>query len=381
MSVPDEPHEERSERLLDSLAELIARHGGSSFLAPPVIPGTKAFPETWRPSRGGVHALLRRLAWHAGDTRSILIEDGRLGAPPTERKPATRAQVQRVSATTIAVRVELLGEDDVAGTLAHEIGVAFAATHRPDRDDPYRRSEQPERDVDDTDLERGTIAAVYLGLGVLAANASYQQYTRPGRFNGAYVPHEYDVLQAGYLPMSEIAYLIAVQAAVRGAPLPEGLSPPQRDEASAWLTALTPRADELRSRFALSTVEHTDTARPVPVAFDDVDVSDDPAPRRVAFRWRTHRGGVGFVLGAVLGAGTSLAVAMPSATPWLIVGAAASGHVAGRRVRVPRCSSCATVVAASAPRCSSCGATLSGDIDSLAERLEAEERLTPHDET
>jgi hypothetical protein len=51
------------------------------------------------------------------------------------------------------------------------------------------------------------------------------------------------------------------------------------------------------------------------------------------------------------------------------------GHVVGRFVSVPRCSACATIVAKTSTGCRKCGARLRGDISSLSQRLEAEERL------
>src|SRR5262249_35905166 len=156
--------------------------------------------------------------------------------------------------------VNFIGSDDVVGTLAHEVGVVHAVLARGDGASPYRAAEVPmleragaddrEREVDpDRDLERGSIAAVYLGLGVMAANAAYQQSSQAGRFNGAYVPLEYEVIRAGYLPMSSLAYLLAVQATVRGdRDVPDGLSGPQRDEVGAWIDALRPDAQALRER-------------------------------------------------------------------------------------------------------------------------------------
>lgn len=377
MDVPSAPDRDRCEALLVILGDLIARGGEAALLAPPIVPGAEAFPEPWRATRGGVVALLRRLAWHAGNPRAIEVHDERLGAPPTERKPATRVTLTAVRPKEMAFRIEFLGTDDVAGTLAHEIGVAHAMLHRPAAAAPYRAAEPVELEVDaERDFERGSVATVYLGLGVLATNASFQQYSRPGRFNGGYSPLEYDVLSAGFLPMSELAYLLAVQAAVRATPLPEGLSPPQRDEVAAWLAVLAPRADKLRERLGISRAIATVAPRPSAVRFADIDLDDDPPPaRKNAFRWRTHRGGVGFVAGAVLGVGVSMALATQSATLWLVFGAAASGHVVGRRVRVPRCSGCASVVPETSMHCGTCGAALRGDIDKLADRLEAEDRL------
>ena len=367
----------RREELLAILGDLIARGGAARMLAAPVQPGAEAFPEPWRATRGGVRAVLRRLAWHAGNERAIVIADERMGAPPTERKPETRVGLTTVRAKELCFRIEFVGEDDVAGTLAHELGVAHAAVNRPDTVDPYRSGEGPEIEIDvDRDHARGSIATVYLGLGVLAANAAYQQYSRPGRFNGGYLPLEYDVLRAGYIPMSELAYLLAVQAAVRGAGVPLGLSGPQRDEVSEWLTTLSAQRARLREQLGIPSDAATLDERPIPEPFSDVDLSEDaPAPRRNAFRWRTHRGGVGFVAGAVLGVGVAVAVASPSVTPLLVFGAAGGGHVIGRRVRVPRCTACASVVDAADVTCRSCGAALRGDIAALADRLEAEERL------
>ncbi len=374
---PRSPAPERREHVLAVLAELVTRGGARPLLAPPVVPGPDAFPEPWRATRGGVRALLRRLAWHAGNERTIELADERLGAPPTERKPETRVGLTMVRPKELGFRIEFLGEDDVAGTLAHELGVAHAAVNRPDSVDPYRTGEQPEIQVDvDRDHERGSIATVYLGLGVIAANAAYQQYSRPGRFNGGYSPLEYDVLRAGYLPMSELAFLLAVQSAVRGTGVPAGLSGPQRDEVSAWIAVLASQQTELRERLGIKRDEETSDRRETPVRFEDLDLTEDaPPPRKNAFRWRTHRGGVGFVAGAVLGVGVAVAVATPNLTPLLVFGVAGGGHVIGRRVRVPRCTACASVVIDGATTCSACGAALRGDIAQLADRLEAEERL------
>jgi len=377
VGAPSTPDPDRCAALLAVLGDLIARGGHAALLAPPIVPGEAAFPEPWRPTRGGVVALLRRLAWHAGNSRAVDVLDERLGAPPTERKPATRVPVTAVRPKALTFRIEFLGTDDVAGTLAHELGVAHAMLHRPEVADPYRAAEPSVLEVDpDRDLERGSIATIYLGLGVLAANAAFQQYSRPGRFNGGYSPLEYDVLSAGYVPMSELAYALAVQAAVRGAGVPAGLSPPQRDEVAAWLAVLAPRASELRATLGLASDATGTAERPEPVLFEDIDLEDDPPPaRKNAFRWRTHRGGVGFVAGAVLGMGVSFVLASQGAIPWIVVGVATSGHVVGRRVRVPRCSGCASVVAETAIHCAKCGAVLRGDIDRLSDRLEAEERL------
>lgn len=378
---PATPPPARRAHLRAALTEMVAQAGPERLLAPPVVPEPAWFPEPVRRTRGGVSALLRRLAWHAGEDRTVEIVDERLGAPPTERRPASRVVLTTVRPRELTVRLEYIGEDDVLGTLAHEIGVAFAVTHRPSVEGPYRHTESPVLEVDpERDLERGSIATVYLGLGTLATNAAFQQYSGDGRFNGGYLPLEYDVLRAGYLPMAELAYLLAVQAAVRGAPAPRGLAGPQADEVMAWLPSVRAQAAALRVELGLPPAPardrdgvREDPPRPLRevTPLVDVDLDEDgTAPPRTAFRWRTHRGGVGLLAGALLGMGIATAMALQAAAPWIVIGAAGSGHVLGRRLRVPRCSACATVVRVDVSSCPHCGALLRGEIDRLEDRLE-----------
>jgi hypothetical protein len=364
------------EHLLGVLADFVARGGAAPFLLPPVAPGAAAFPEPWAPTRAGVQLLLQRLAWHAGIDREIEVDDRQFAAaPPTERKPATRVELVEVRGTKAVFALGFVGTDEVAGTLAHEVGTLHAVLNRPDDADPYRTAEPPVIAVDpDRDPERGSIAAVYLGLGVLAANAAYQQYSRAGQVNGAYEPLEYDVLHAGALPMSDLAYLLAVQAIVRrGEAPPKGLSPPQRDEVSGWMKALADTRAELCERIGIAPGAEGGT-RPAVVAFDELPMFAVPDPPKTAFRWQTNRGGVGFIAGAVLGVGLAFVVSR-GLMPFTAFGGATTGHLIGRRVRTPRCSACATILRAEATSCFRCAAQLRGDIRHLSERLEAEERL------
>lgn len=377
MAEPTAPDRAERDHLLGVLAELIERGGAERFMATPVVPGTKMFPEPWAATESGVSLLLRRLAMHAALGRSIAIEDRRAGAPPTERKPATRVELVAVSKTEAMFALGFIGTDDVVGTLAHEIGVAHAVMNRPDKAGPYRTQEADILEADSSDGALGSIATVYLGLGVLAANAAYQYYSWSGRFNGAYNPLEYQVVRATHVPMSSLAYLLAVQTIVRGADgPPAGLEPPQRDEVVAWLRELRTQGSELRERLGIARGT-TASERTPATHFADATLIEEPetATRKTAFRWRTHRGGVGIVAGAVFGVGVAMLIASHGASPWLVLGSAGGGHVVGRRVRVPRCSACASVVPPGATRCESCGAVLLGDIASLSERLEAEERL------
>jgi hypothetical protein len=365
------------EAALGMLAELIARGGPAVFLLPPVIPGEEAFPDAWAPSKVGVQLLLRRLVRYADIDVDIAIDDRRAGAPPTERKPATRAELLELRGRRARFALGFIGTDDVVGTLAHEVGTLYALMNRPEQGDPYRTADAdaPVLTVDaERDHVRGSVAAVYRGLGVLAANAAYQQYVREGRFNGIYVPHEYDVVQTGALPMSTMTYLVAVQAVVRGeTEPPKGLSQSQHHEVVGFMKTLVPERRALCERLGIDAHAKPAT-REAPVPFTGHDDVHEELPRKNAFRWQTNRGGLGFVAGTVLGIGLAFVVSR-GMMPITAFGGATVGHLVGRRVRTPRCSACATVVRGDAATCFKCRAALRGDIASLADRLEAEEQL------
>ena len=402
---PSVPDAESRAHLLAELADLIARAGAQRFLAEPVAPTPAAFPEPWERTPDGVRRLVRRLAWHAGIERRIEVQDCRWGAPPTERKPATAVEAVRATRSEATFAVGFIGEDDVAGTLAHEVGVLFAMLHRRDTAEPYRAPASPELAVDqDRDLERGSIAAVVLGLGVLAANAAYQQYTGSGRFNGGYMPLEYDVLRAGHLPMSDLAFLLAAQAVARGVTTPPaGLSPPQRDEVAAWIPHLErwplrrqlgiesdaagaqrPEVVPFASRGRRTTSGRSRSVtesgswstEPDPAAASSGTIATPAAPRveraSNAFRYRSHRGGIGLVTGTMIGVGVTFAIA--TRVPLFVLGGA-GGHVVGRRIRVSRCTACVSIVPDGSPCCRACGARIRGEINEPADRLDAEEQL------
>ena len=169
-----EPGVERREYLLGVLAELVGRDGAAPLLAPPVAPGSEGFPERWEPTPRGAHTLLKRLAWHAGQSWRIRLVDERRGALATERKPETHLELREVRKNEIVLALSYIGEDEVVGTFAHEIGLAYAIIVRANTKDPYRAAADTVISVDPShDLDRGSIATVYLGLGVLAANACF----------------------------------------------------------------------------------------------------------------------------------------------------------------------------------------------------------------
>src|SRR3569833_773611 len=172
MTEPAEPRLAVREALLETTAELIGRAGVERFMQQPVQPGAEMFPDQWARTRYGVSVLARRLALHAGLDHAIEHKERKASTPPTERKPATRIECIEVTRDAARFARGFLGTDDIVGTLAHELGVAFAVLHRNDKDGPYRSQEPELLEPDTHDSKRGSIATVYLGLDVLAANAT-----------------------------------------------------------------------------------------------------------------------------------------------------------------------------------------------------------------
>src|SRR5262249_52456623 len=150
-------------------------------------------------------------------------------------------------------------------------------------------------------------------------------------------------------------YLLAVQAVVRGATQPPaGLAAEQRRAVEGWIAELRDRTGELRARLGIGAEAEEARERPAVVRFDDEAVADE-TPRKTAFRWRTHRAGVGALAGGALGFGIALALASTGGFAAIIIGGALGGHLIGRRVQVPRCSACATVLSKDAATCPRCG--------------------------
>jgi hypothetical protein len=270
--VPAAPDATDREWLLDALAELVEHRGAEALLAPPVVPGAKAFPERWRPTRAGVTEVARRCAAHAGLVGvRIDVVDGRDAGFSVDPTAPTELEVDAVAPTSATLVLAVLGRDDVAGAACHAIGAVIAALGRIAQAGPFRSTDEVGGDEDTR--RRGAVAAVWAGLGVLAANAAYQQYTYGTPING-YAPIDYRVVQAGAVPMSALAFLVAVQAELRGATgLPEGLKGPQRDETRAWRKALAGRGAALRDRLGIAAGARGADRRP-PLAAIDCEPED-----------------------------------------------------------------------------------------------------------
>ncbi len=364
--------------LLDQLAEIIARGGAAHLLDAPVVKmDTRDFPDAWKPTRAAVERLLARLFWHAHVDLDVAIDD--LRAPDAGHDLLSRSVIEWVqTADGVAeFQLEAIGNDNVAGALSHEIGRAYLA---------WIAAATPYREARSTPTDReGSIAAVYLGLGVLAANAA-EYHRSAGELRGRTAVTAWDVVMTGGLSPDEAIYLLAVQAVLRRAPIDAHatLRGELRDRLRETIAGLAPHREALAARLALD----LDAPRP--------PLERDPAPARVTdaerpepdrrarwadadtYRVSERRTGLGVLGGLVLGVGALVALALATsghAAPYLylIAGLAplAGGIVLGRRSRFDRCywGQCLRPLPASAATCPGCGATIAGRFEDFRAEL------------
>jgi hypothetical protein len=367
---PDEPSRETCAALLGELARLCAVGGAERFARAPVAPDGDAFPDRWEPTPEGVATIARRLCAHAGvDDLVVTIVDRRGEAGVTGKKVTT--ELELVEATAKGARFDLysIGDDAVVGTIAHEVGAALAPRWRTP-DEPYRGVAAPE--IDQDARWRGSIAAVYCGLGVPAANAAFQEY-KLGIYQAhlGYAPVEYEVVKAGQLTVDELGFLLAVQAVAQDAPVPRGLGGVQTDAVAAWMDALADRGPALRALCGIAGA----LARPAPAPLPPggaLVVADAPPRARRVFRMPGSRAGVGVLVGMMVGGLGAGVLGARSAVPFVIGGGALIGAAVGKRSRFERCSSCVHLIPPAAPCCPHCGGEVAGMLTSRVDALDLE---------
>ncbi len=369
--------------LLTTLAEMLRVYGTARFIEKPMVRAdAKAFPESWQPTLHAAYALLYRLLWHVYLDIEVEIDDVRTSQSTGDDRLGT-SDVRFEEATTSCLRftVATLARDDIAGTLSHHIGQAFLA---------ITSLSLGYRDVPQTLDERtGSVAAVYLGLGVLAANAaSYRLHFSEIVGNSVHSGNK--VIQTGGLALDEICFLLVVQDTVRedsDSAAFAGLRPPQKEAVDRWRAELLPHRAALRQLLGL------------PRSGDEPALVRPPQPRVVAelaepdfharnqhhrtFRYPLNRSGTGATLGTFIGGAVGAAGFVATAAPWLLIGGVVVGTVAGliagkRRVYF-ECSNCLWIVTPTMATCPRCGGTIACEIAKRSQRLEKEEELAALD--
>lgn len=371
--------------LLAELATLIARGGAWRFLHTPVVAAdTSHYPEPWEPSRAGVGRVVARTLWHAHLGLDATVDDVRR---PTRRAAgrlyATHFELAHVDASSAVFMLHLLGNDDIAGQVAHEVGRAFVgsmgcAGH------PFRVSADglPTPAI-------GSIAAVYLGLGVLAANAAFYSQAV-----GRYGFHQHRVVRAGGLEVDDLAFLLAVQATVRDDVLTalDTLHPTQRELVDAWRAVIDDHEVELLRMLGIAELGHQDAVArpdvPLPVIvsgqLDEGALHKENHGRRV-FRYAQRLAAARAGLGMLCGMGVAAVIIVYSRASsaadvaLLLLSAGFLGGVVGwfrgRRARQFKCASCRSLLEETDRECANCGGTVAGEIANPSDRLAREEEL------
>jgi hypothetical protein len=390
------PLGERQAQLVAQLATVIAQGGRWRFLRGPVVGAdTEDYPDPWEENRAAVAAVVARTLWHAHLAVPTTIEDVRAPAARNARRLYdTALAVTRVTASSIELELAAIGNDDIAGRVAHEIGRAFVGWIAA-RGAPFRASEG-----ELPDAELGSIATVYLGLGVVATNAAHHPRS-VGEVRGNSAYHEHQIAHAGGLPVDDLVFLLAVQATVRDDVLAAHatLRSPQAEEVAAWIDALDAHEDELARLLGLEDGEVDDApvrpAAPAPVAVRaavaERDLHKENLGRPVFRLPLTSRAlahslagmGLGLLAFAAVLAGVGLLAGPQPGTVGPIIGLCVVplvggilGFDHGRRRRFHRCASCRGMIAsASEASCPSCGGRIVGEIAHANERLAREEEF------
>lgn len=398
---PPAPSASECAWLLAELRALCEVAGTGRLLAPPATPSPDLFA-TWQPSPSGVTAVIATLC-ELADARDLGIEvhDERHLAVSTDRMRVTEVELTTAAGARPRLALLSIGTDDVAGTLAHDVGVAMVAamptvTGAPFRDHGPGDGSGTSAEASEHLHARGSVASVWAGLGALAINATYQQ-TAGGdyRVERGFAPLEYAVIRAGYLPLPAMAFLLAVQGVVRGArAIPDGLVGPAADETGAWMDAMRRHRNELRALLGISADQARDPAlarrdRPWPswgstllVASDTVAPEEPasemsladpmvgvtaPGSRRgqPVYRVAYRRIGGGLLVGAAAGIG----VAIVAKLSWAVLVTLPLGAAAGAAIKVDRCATCIEVLPAGLTVCPRCGGQIVGRVAHREQRL------------
>ena len=363
------------QKLVAELAQLVAAAGAWRLMEGPVVSASQRdYPDRWEPDRAGVARVIARTLWHAHMDAKATLEDLR-GPKWADRSRLQRTYLELAAASPgkLTFAVSKIGNDNVAGTVAHEVGRAFVSQLVGQ---PFRTA--PGGDLPDPEV--GSIATVYLGLGVVALNSA--RYRRAhGEIIGRSAYHEHEIVETGGLAAEDLALLLAIQATVRDDVLPalETLAKEPAELVAKWRDILDDHEDELRDMLGIDATEAVPATRaPVPseVVIDASVAEGDlnrPNVGRPVFRYPETRSVTGGLIGVIAGFGIGLATMSP---PLMGIGSAVGvvgGVVVGRRKRYFRCASCGNFVTPSHTQCSMCGGNLVGEIKDPRHRLDAEE--------
>jgi hypothetical protein len=342
--------------LLVMLASLIHRFGSERFLEVDLVRADKRdFPDPWKGTLQSMHQLLYRLCWHAYIDPEIVVEDHRPIEDAVGLLRTSEIEIESCVAGVATFHLTAIGNDDIAGMLAHKVGEVFLdlAPGEPFRSTPRVPDER-----------EASVAAMFLGLGVPAANASmYRRHAT--RIVGREEHSEQVIAHAGGLEIGEATLLLAIQDILRD-DVQEALSTlhgPQREWVEQWKEVLDPREDELRELLGLD-----EAPAPVPLARAaqprTAPPYDEDARKRFNRGFETarvrRRSTVGWILGAFVGAVGFVLGPVGIATT--LGGAAIAWWKWCRAFYVCADVSCSQLVGANDTACPHCGGTITATI-------------------
>lgn len=202
---------------IDAFADLIERVGPEPFLAAPTLEPTDAcFPDILEEGPLGVRTLVRRMMRHAGlgdlfVDLQVVDEEVCLEAGEELRSPVVFVGIEGGAA--LFDLYELRSRAEMLGSLCFEVARAFRARHRLDEvHSPYRGDIAEDPGVVE---QLAAVTAVYLGFGVLAANAAHS-YEARGQMDGYMVSTEWRHTFAGGLPEEVLGWALAFRTLLRG---------------------------------------------------------------------------------------------------------------------------------------------------------------------
>ncbi|PCC67815.1 hypothetical protein SAMN02745121_02451 [Nannocystis exedens] len=393
------PAEERRAWLLERLGALLRAADWQHFVCTPIVlPRPEFFPDRFTRSAAGVLRLVRRLFRYADLELGAEVElyEGRPPAP--EGPTALGATHHHEGAAGLFLGIDggvarfgadlaLLDDPDgITATLAHEVAHAYRSHHA--------------LCVADHELEEELtdLTAVFLGFGVLSANAALRH--RSEQLHDGTFRSRWSVQRLGYLSPQELCFVLAAQIHVRGAGREAALACLGTNQASylraalRWLErerpalaselGLPPRAswpppDSVATLTRALDDTHDELERDEPLAPTSPEKVSNAG--RAVFRvWRRSRADQAVLALPVAVAGLLACVgAAMIHDAWIAVVAVATGlaiHLLGRRRR-PRCSEpeCQALLTRAAATCPGCGGTIAGDIERAEQRLAAAEGL------
>lgn len=385
MTVSSLPSAEERKWLGRSLRKLIERMGWERFLlAPIVLPSPKYFPDRWGGSVADVHRLTQRLMAHAGLEGLSFSLAGFEGESDAWDSGTAGWFAGIIDGHCyFGVHVRQLGDPEAAvGVMAHEVAHAFRTHHNLFTDSRDREELL-------TDL-----TTIYLGFGVFTTNNT-DRYRSSGDFNET----RWSVSKAGYLPPQAMAWLLALQATVRGdreetKAIARDLEPNQQawfrdalreiESDPSWLESLAiPAKRAPRWEYQLIDVIEPDADDVEEPEYDD---DDDPKRNEGATVAAVRRGGLvdGLLATVVPGVLLALIVAMVAenvelGTIFAVVGVAVAGTsiwaVGKTRRYVCGFEDCETEITAGVTTCPGCGATISARVSQKEMRRLLEEQL------